>query len=278
MPWSSAYAIQAQAAQASGTAAVTVATAHRPRHRGTKKEAGGATPARHDERARAASALRHINVSAPGPSFHRLHTASWSDVIPGDPPSADGVQRVLATAASVATPEGESARPGRGQMLMPLYATLGMTPLLRNLLCSVDRLDVPLGRMVIAMDPPPLEGASQGRVRTTCQVARSPFGLSRVLPCEAPYGRAGDDGAARNGSSGGGAAPHRASKGALDLSQQSRYLSRGFNTIMLHRVAWMQLLLSRGLTILHCDLDVVWLHDPMTRLLGAARTRRPTCW
>ena len=41
-----------------------------------------------------------------------------------------------------------------------------------------------------------------------------------------------------------------------------RYKSAGFNAIMIHRVAWNLFLLGRGFSIMHCDLDVVWLHDP----------------
>ena len=90
----------------------------------------------------------------------------------------------------------------------------------------------------------PAEGAP-----STCDAVQSSAGLASPVACEAPY-------VARQVSS----AP---TAPLLATAQAHRYLSREFNAIMIHRVAWTLLLLQSRLSVLHCDLDIVWLRDPL---------------
>ena len=116
---------------------------------------------------------------------------------------------------------------------MPLYANAGFLPFLRNLLCSINRIGTVRNHFIVALDS------------STCGLLQTPFGLANPVSCVHPYD--GYGAASRNESSSGAAAGYRSS---------------GFNGIMLHRVAWNLLLLEQGYSVLHCDLDIVWLHDP----------------
>ena len=118
-------------------------------------------------------------------------------------------------------------------VVMPLYANAGFLPFLRNLLCSLNRIGTVRNHFIVALDG------------SICGMLQTPFGLAHPVSCVHPYD--GNGAASRNESLSGAAAGYR---------------SRGFNGIMLHRVAWNLLLLEQGYNVLHCDLDIVWLHDP----------------
>ena len=156
MPWSNAMGIQAQAAQASGstsTVRMRASGASMGTARGRARKAGAITAKGTAERPHAGS---WRSRGRPPPSSP--NATSWPSDIPGDPPTPEGIRRVLRTAASVSStpaPAGGAGSfrhdqaDGHGSpLVMPIYATLGVEPLLKNLLCSVDRLRVPLGRMV----------------------------------------------------------------------------------------------------------------------------------
>lgn len=143
-------------------------------------------------------------------------------------PRVPGIAPTLGGQAAVL--EAATAAADAHRVVMPLYANVGFMPFLKNLLCSVARIPVD-NHFIVAMD------------NQTCGVLSQPFGLPHTAPrCVHPY-------------EGHGAANR--SKAGTD-----RYKSAGFNAIMIHRVAWNLFLLGRGFSIMHCDLDVVWLHDP----------------
>lgn len=217
--------------------------------------------------------------------------SAWPSGVPGEAPTVAGLERLLliaeaealptptaATPAAPAEPRATRSQPEGPRLLMPLYATLGMRAMLKNLLCSVERLDVRVGRLVIAMDAP------TPRALSTCGVVRASWGAHRPIACEAPYAavpRPGSSSGGNGGSSGGNGggkssgSDDDAGGGELGAASAapSRYLSREFNAIMIHRVAWTSLLLGRGLSILHCDLDIVWLHDPLPHFASAPLER-----
>ena len=122
------------------------------------------------------------------------------------------------------------ARTSPSQLVMPLFSNAGFVPYLRNLLCSLQRLNVD-NWFVIALDNEtcPLLGATVGH-------------------CVHPY---------RVGVGGGGS--------GRGTAVQS-YGSFGFYWIAMQRPLWLYWLLGRGYSVINCDLDIVWLHDPRPHL------------
>ena len=135
------------------------------------------------------------------------------------------------------------ARAGPSQLVMPLFSNAGFMPYLRNLLCSLQRLDVD-NWFVIALDNEtcPLLGATEGH-------------------CVQPYrdGGGGGSGAGSNGGGGGGG------RSGVGRTVQS-YGSFGFYWIAMQRPLWLYWLLGRGHSVINCDLDIVWLRDPRPHL------------
>ena len=111
------------------------------------------------------------------------------------------------------------------QLVMPLFSNAGFVPYLRNLLCSLQRLNVDTW-FVIALD------------NTTCSLLGAAVGR-----CVHPY---------RGGSGRG--------------SAVQSYGSLGFYWIAMQRPLWLYWLLGRGYSVINCDLDIVWLHDPRPHL------------
>ena len=132
------------------------------------------------------------------------------------------------------------ARAGPSQLVMPLFSNAGFMPYLRNLLCSLQRLDVD-NWFVIALDNEtcPLLGATEGH-------------------CVQPY-RDGGGGGSGAGSNGGGG------RSGVGRTVQS-YGSFGFYWIAMQRPLWLYWLLGRGHSVINCDLDIVWLRDPRPHL------------
>ena len=144
--------------------------------------------------------------------------------VPGNAPTEAGCVLVLETAAAKQDSMG---------VVMPLYANVGFLPFLRNLLCSLSRIGTVQNHFIIALD------------NVTCDTLQAPFGLAVSVTCVHPY-------------TGYGAASRNKSSSVAVVG----YRSASFSAIMLHRVAWNLLLLEHGYSVMHCDLDVVWLHDP----------------
>jgi hypothetical protein len=137
------------------------------------------------------------------------------------------------------------ARAGPSQLVMPLFSDAGFVPYLRNLLCSLQRLDVD-NWFVIALDNEtcPLLGATEGHC---------------VHPYRGGGGGGGGSGAVSNGGDGGGG------RSGVGRTVQS-YGSFGFYWIAMQRPLWLYWLLGRGHSVINCDLDIVWLRDPRPHL------------
>ena len=129
------------------------------------------------------------------------------------------------------------ARTSPSQLVMPLFSNAGFVPYLRNLLCSLQRLNVD-NWFVIALDNEtcPLLGATVGH-------------------CVHPYRVSGGGGGSGSTGSGSGSG----------TAVQS-YGSFGFYWIAMQRPLWLYWLLGRGYSVINCDLDIVWLHDPRPHL------------
>ncbi len=122
------------------------------------------------------------------------------------------------------------------RILIPLFATVGFLPYLKNTLCSFRRVRLEHW-IVIAMD------------NATCPALARTMGETAGAACIHPY----------------------AGSAHFNASAPARYRSKVFNLIVMQRPTWVRWLLARGLSILQCDLDVVFVKDPLPDL-----RRRPT--
>jgi hypothetical protein len=59
----------------------------------------------------------------------------------------------------------------------------------------------------------------------------------------------------------------------LTTTGLAHYRSLEFNRMVMQRPLWIHWLLGEGYTVLNCDLDVVWIHDPLPHLLKLAGPR-----
>ena len=130
------------------------------------------------------------------------------------------MQRVVGEAA---------ARRHADRVLVPLFANAAFLPFLKNLLCSLRRLDVH-NWIVVAMD------------NATCpSLQRSGFfSAAESHACVEPY-------AAR----------------PLVTSDRAQYGSTEFWRLVVQRPLWIRWLLTQGFSVLQCDVDVVWLRNPL---------------
>lgn len=125
--------------------------------------------------------------------------------------------------SQLATAHAESFG-SQGSIIMPLFSNAKFVPFLRNLLCSIERLAVNAW-FAIGLD------------NHTC-VELNQHGSRR---CVHPYDAS-----------------------AATLSEQRAVFgSQSFFLLALQRPLWVHHLLSLGLTVLNCDLDIVWLHNPI---------------
>ena len=131
------------------------------------------------------------------------------------------------------------AKYGKG-IVIPLFSNLGFVPFLRNLICSMRRLQVH-NWLVIAMD------------NSTCPALMGSPGLGEQSACVYPYGA------------------------TAVTSQQgvAVYRSVAFNRMVMQRPLWVRFLLQRGYSVVQCDLDIVWLHDPQPLFRDGRVVLRP---
>ena len=173
--------------------------------------------------------------------------------MPGEVPGGSSQSQVLDRATRTAL-----VRRGE-RTVMPLFGNARMLPMLKNLLCSADRAGMHHW-FVIAFD------------EIVCQQLAHDFGLNDTryaAACVSPYHQF--EAAVHGSNSTFGSRPETNRTVAKQTSQGGQsgignaavYRSRLFNAIMCHRVGWLRLLLAAGFNILHCDVDVVILRDPL---------------
>ena len=117
--------------------------------------------------------------------------------------------------------------------IIPLFSNHGFLPFLRNLICSMRRLRVN-NWLVIAMD------------NATCPALMGAPGNGEQSACVYPYSRA--------------------KTGVTTSNDVATYRSVNFNRMVMQRPLWVRWLLSRGYSVIQCDLDIVWLRDPQPLL------------
>ena len=200
-------------------------------------EGGGTTTTPEPPRSLHAGRAGLLNLYLKGKSVsrHPAHAIA-KKVAVGAAMSASAAQRPAGAAVSheldAATRKivGRAAKErARHNTIIPLYANAAFLPFLRNLLCSMRRLDVH-NWLVMSLD------------NATC----------------AELGR--DDPGP----------PHRTATFCVQVAQHTpglaKYRSASFNAMVILRPMWTRHLLQLGLTVLQCDLDVVWIRDPQSLL------------
>ena len=133
----------------------------------------------------------------------------------------------------------ERGQNGEG-IVIPLFSNRGFVPFLRNLVCSLRRLQIN-NWMVIAMD------------NETCPELMRTSGHGEQSACVYPY----------------------ANEGVTSQRGVAIYRSVAFNRMVMQRPLWVHFLLQQGHHILQCDLDIAWLKDPMPLLRHGRVVSRP---
>ena len=122
----------------------------------------------------------------------------------------------------------------QNRVIVPLFTDVGFMPFLKNLLCSIARLQVD-NWAVVAMD------------NATCPALRSTGFAQQAQACVQPY-------------------THRSlSEGA---GERRGYGSVHFWRLVIQRPLWIKWLLQEGYSVLQCDVDIVWLHNPLPYFEG----------
>ena len=135
-----------------------------------------------------------------------------------------------------------AARASTGRLVIPLFSNAGYLPFLRNLICSMIRIQLDAW-VVIAWD------------NATCPglLAPSIIGAPSATPfCVFPYA---------------------GSTGVVTTERGiARYRTVSFNRMVLQKPLWIEWLLQQGYEVIQTDLDTVWLHNPLP-LLHRLRVR-----
>lgn len=143
-------------------------------------------------------------------------------------------------AKALVTPAArDRARYGHGTII-PLFSNRGFLPFLRNLICSMRKVNV-RNWMVIAMD------------NETCPALLGNPGLGEQSSCVHPYG----------------------GEKVIATNALATYRSVAFNRIVMQRPLWVHYLLTQGYSVIQCDLDIVFLRDPLPMLLSGRILHRP---
>ena len=117
-------------------------------------------------------------------------------------------------------------------ILVPLFANAAFLPFLKNLLCSMRRLGVG-NWFVIAMDNATCPGLQSGGFLTEAHACVEPYQTRPLQTADAKYGTA------------------------------------PFWRLVVQRPLWVRWLLMQGYSVLQCDVDVVWVRNPLPHLSSA---------
>ena len=122
------------------------------------------------------------------------------------------------------------------RIIVPLFANVGVLAYLKNLLCSIRRVRV-RNWLVVALD----------RNETCGGLARGGFVREGSHACVSPY-----------------------RDRPLAPSTHVKYASIHFWRMVVQRPLWVRWLLTRGYSVLQCDVDTVWLRDPLAYFASPA--------
>ena len=119
----------------------------------------------------------------------------------------------------------------RNRVVVPLFANLVVLPFLKNMLCSMARLSVE-NWAVVALD------------METCGALKARGFATAPDSCVEPY-------------------RFRPLSDEAHKNESSKYGSPHFWRLVIQRPLWVQWLMQEGYSVLQCDVDIVWLHNPL---------------
>jgi hypothetical protein len=123
------------------------------------------------------------------------------------------------------------------RLLVPLFSNAAFSPFLKNLVCSMRRLDVH-NWMAVAMDNTTCPSLSRGGFLTSAAEA-----ATAQHACVEPYAMR-----------------------PLVGASTAAYGSAPFWRLVVQRPLWIRWLLTQDYTVLQCDVDVVWMNNPLPHL------------
>ena len=119
----------------------------------------------------------------------------------------------------------------RNRVIVPLFSNLVIMPFLKNMLCSMARLQVE-NWAVVSLDMETC-GALQARGFATARDS-----------CVEPY-------------------QFRPLSDEAHKNESFKHGSPHFWRLVIQRPLWVQWMMQQGYSVLQCDVDVVWLHNPL---------------
>lgn len=122
------------------------------------------------------------------------------------------------------------------RLIVPLFSNLGFMPYLKNLLCSMTRVKVE-SYVVVSMD------------NVMCSHLRAKGFTQPPDACVQPYER-------------------RPLSEDSQGSEYSAYNSLHFWRLVIQRPLWVVWLLQQDYTVLQCDVDIVFMHNPLPVLMA----------
>ena len=139
-----------------------------------------------------------------------------------------------AAAIAAVAPAAKVRAANGGGIIIPLFSNAGFMPFLRNLICSMKRLEVE-SWLVVAMD------------NKTCPTLLATPGLGEdSSACTFPYAKS--------------------AHAVISNTGVATYRSEAFNRMVMQRPLWVRWLLEQGYSVIQCDLDIVWLNNPIPLL------------
>ena len=181
------------------------------------------------------------SVSPPAPRVGRPPPgAALGEICRG---MAVNLTYVALDAAMQRTVGAAVAKRHAGRIIVPLFANAGVLAYLKNLLCSIRRVRV-RNWIVVALD----------RNETCGRLARDGFVREGSHACVSPY-----------------------RDRPLAPSSRVKYASIHFWRMVVQRPLWVRWLLTRGYSVLQCDVDTVWLQDPLAYFASPAPTPPSSC-
>ena len=185
--------------------------------------------------------LRHVASARAGVASDRAPTgAALGEICRG---MAVNLTYVALDAAMQRTVGAAVAKRHAGRIIVPLFANAGVLAYLKNLLCSIRRVRV-RNWIVVALD----------RNETCGRLARDGFVREGSHACVSPY-----------------------RDRPLAPSSRVKYASIHFWRMVVQRPLWVRWLLTRGYSVLQCDVDTVWLQDPLAYFASPAPTPPSSC-
>jgi hypothetical protein len=129
----------------------------------------------------------------------------------------------------------------QNRVIVPLFSDVGFMPFLKNLLCSIAQFQVE-NWVVVSMD------------NATCGALRATGFAQQAEACVQPY--VGDQ---------------SLDKGTTDSGRG--YGTTHFWRLVVQRPLWVKWLLQEGYSVLQCDVDIVWIHNPLPYFEGPSVQR-----